>query len=40
MASYDHVVPTSLGGTDEPENLKMAHLLCNTRRGNRVAADA
>jgi 5-methylcytosine-specific restriction endonuclease McrA len=36
MPSYDHVMPTSLGGSDEPENLKLAHLVCNIRRGNKM----
>ena len=35
MASYDHVIPTSLGGSDEPDNLRLAHLRCNVARGNR-----
>jgi hypothetical protein len=33
MPSYDHVVPSSRGGSDEPDNLRLAHLLCNIRRG-------
>lgn len=32
----DHVVPRSLGGSDDPINLRAAHRLCNSRRGNRV----
>jgi 5-methylcytosine-specific restriction endonuclease McrA len=35
-ASLDHVVPISKGGTDEPENLKLAHFICNVRKGNKV----
>ena len=31
----DHVVPRSLGGSDEVENLRPAHSKCNIRRGNR-----
>lgn len=27
--SLDHIVPRSLGGSDEPENLRLAHLWCN-----------
>jgi 5-methylcytosine-specific restriction endonuclease McrA len=32
MASYDHVIPSSRGGSDERDNLKLAHLICNSRR--------
>lgn len=32
----DHILPWSLGGSDEPDNLRLAHRLCNVRRGNRV----
>jgi hypothetical protein len=35
--SIDHIVPVSLGGTSEFDNLRLAHLICNTRRGSRVA---
>lgn len=31
----DHLVPRSLGGSDAIENLRPAHKLCNSRRGNR-----
>lgn len=34
----DHVVPRSLGGPDDPINLRAAHRICNSRRGNRLAA--
>lgn len=30
----DHIVPVSLGGGDEPGNLRPAHAACNIRRGN------
>jgi hypothetical protein len=32
-ATLDHVVPVSLGGTDTPGNVKLAHGVCNSRRG-------
>lgn len=32
----DHVIPYSLGGSDDLENLRPAHGTCNKRRGNRV----
>lgn len=31
--SVDHVVPLSLGGSDADENLRAAHVSCNSRRG-------
>jgi 5-methylcytosine-specific restriction endonuclease McrA len=33
--SFDHLIPVSAGGDDEPENLALAHLGCNSRRGAR-----
>jgi 5-methylcytosine-specific restriction endonuclease McrA len=33
--SIDHIVPVSLGGTHEQANLQAAHLVCNSRRGNK-----
>lgn len=35
--SVDHIIPRSLGGTNDPANLALAHLLCNIRKSNRVA---
>lgn len=34
--SVDHILPTSKGGTDEPDNTQLAHLRCNISKGNRV----
>lgn len=31
--SLDHIVPRSLGGGHESENLRTAHRVCNSRRG-------
>lgn len=31
--TFDHIVPVSSGGTDELNNLRLAHLSCNKRRG-------
>lgn len=33
--SLDHLVPRSRGGTDNIDNLKTAHRVCNSARGNR-----
>lgn len=35
-ATIDHVVPLSRGGTHERQNVALAHLGCNSRKGNRV----
>ena len=35
----DHVKPRSLGGSDAIGNLKVAHSLCNMRKGNRETAS-
>lgn len=37
--SLDHVVPRSLGGDDEPANLRLAHFWCNSVRGAGVNDD-
>lgn len=34
-ASVDHVKPVACGGTDDPENLQLAHLHCNFIKNNR-----
>lgn len=34
--TLDHVLPRSLGGGDEPENLRLACRACNVTRGNRL----
>lgn len=31
--SQDHLLPKSLGGKTEPENLAVVHKVCNSRRG-------
>ena len=35
----DHLVPRSLGGSDDIGNLRPAHRSCNGRRGNRTKAE-
>lgn len=33
--SVDHIIARSHGGTDDLPNLRPAHTLCNSTRGNR-----
>jgi hypothetical protein len=35
--SIDHIIHRSKGGGDEPENLRLACVLCNSQRGDRDA---
>lgn len=35
-ASLDHVLPLSRGGSHRATNVQLAHLRCNTSRGNKV----
>ena len=35
-ASVEHIVPVSLGGTDQQINLTISHAECNKQRGNNV----
>lgn len=39
-ASVDHLVPQSLGGDHGFENLRIAHVGCNSRRGTQDPVDA
>ena len=33
-ATIDHVLPLANGGTHEPRNVQLAHLICNSRKSN------
>lgn len=35
--SVDHLIPRARGGEDVPENLRLAHLVCNVRKGIRAS---
>jgi hypothetical protein len=35
-ATIDHVIPLSKGGLDVIDNLRLAHWICNIKKGNRV----
>lgn len=37
--TFDHLIPVSAGGTDAPENLRLAHWGCNSSRGARGAVQ-
>ena len=34
--SFDHVIPLARGGAHDPENLRVAHLSCNIRKGTKL----
>jgi 5-methylcytosine-specific restriction endonuclease McrA len=36
--SIDHIIPRSQGGSHKIDNLRAAHLLCNSQRGAKPAA--
>jgi 5-methylcytosine-specific restriction endonuclease McrA len=38
--SLDHVVPLTRGGAHDPSNVQLAHLGCNTAKGNRIGEVA
>lgn len=33
--SFDHVIPIALGGPHTEDNIRVAHLICNVKRGTR-----
>lgn len=37
--SLDHVVPLTKGGAHDPANVVLAHLVCNTSKGNRGGGE-
>lgn len=37
-ATVDHVIPLSKGGSDYAENLRLAHWICNIKKGDKVDA--
>lgn len=37
--TIDHILPVSMGGTNDLANLNIAHRVCNLRRGNRGPAQ-
>ena len=39
-ATVDHVVPLAKGGSDELDNLRLAHWICNNKKSDRLVADA
>lgn len=38
--TVDHLFPISKGGTDEMDNLRPAHWICNIRKSDKVITDA
>lgn len=37
--SVDHIIPLARGGSHTQDNLALAHLICNMRKGARLLAD-
>lgn len=38
-ATVDHVIPLSRGGSDEIDNLKLAHWICNNKKSNKLVEE-
>jgi 5-methylcytosine-specific restriction endonuclease McrA len=38
--TMDHLIPVSLGGSDDPGNLRPAHRSCNSKRSNKPLSRA
>lgn len=39
LATLDHYIPRSLGGSDDAENLRTCCDKCNTKKGNMLPVD-
>ncbi|WP_083911028.1 HNH endonuclease [Henriciella marina] len=37
--TFDHILPRAAGGPDRPENLQLAHAICNKRKGRSQAGS-
>jgi 5-methylcytosine-specific restriction endonuclease McrA len=37
--SFDHIVPLSKGGEHTYDNIKLAHQLCNSKKGDRLMSE-
>ena len=37
--SFEHVLPLCEGGSHTPENVRLAHRLCNSRKGSRSLSE-
>ena len=37
--SFEHVVPLCNGGSHTPENVRLAHHRCNSRKGSRSLSE-
>lgn len=37
--SFDHVIPLSRGGAHSSENIRVTHLNCNVRKGDRMVSE-
>lgn len=38
-ATIDHYTPLSRGGGDDPDNLRLAHRICNSAKGDTLPGD-
>jgi 5-methylcytosine-specific restriction endonuclease McrA len=38
-ATVEHVIPLKRGGQDTPENLRLAHWICNVRKGSKLMEE-
>ena len=38
-ASFEHVIPLCDGGTHTPDNVRLAHRLCNSRKGSKSLSE-
>ena len=37
--TIDHVFPITLGGSHTPENVRIVHGVCNSRKGDRLLSE-